>query len=156
MHVKRQILHLVRAALLAALPGVEVHLDRLDPIPARRCPAALVREADAGESIAPLLLDGTQQRALLVTISLCVTATDDHGDAVDALGLLVEKLFGAEHDNAEPLVQQLITLCRLGIELRGSRPFQSGEGETAIAVLQHTWQFSYQVHQAAPDVAITT
>jgi hypothetical protein len=155
MHVKRQILHLVHDALVQHLPGHAVHLDRVDPVPASRLPAVLIRESEAGGGIRPFSTEGHQQRTLLVAVSQCVAQANGYGDAADAIGLQVEQLFGADPQDASPLMQQLHGLCPMGIELQASRMFLSGEGETAIAVLMHTWKFTYVVHPAAPDVAIT-
>lgn len=153
MHVKRQILHLMRDALTAAMPSASVYLDRIDPVPAARCPAVLVRESDRGEAIGDYLsMEGLQRRDLLVSVSLCVAVVDGWGDAADALGLQVEQLLAGE--TPPPLVDQLRALC-LDVGLAGSRMFMSGEGEYAVAVLMHTWRCSYVVNRAAPDIAIT-
>lgn len=155
MHVNRQILHLVRDALVASLPGVEVHLDRVDVLPARRCPAVLVREADTGGAISQLSAEGIQRRVLPVTVSSCVALAEGYGEAAYELGDRVERLLGADFDAAQPLVRTLRTMCPLGLELRGWRMFMSGEGETAIAVLMHSWHFTVAVYPAEPDIAIT-
>ena len=153
MHVKRQILHALRGALAAAMAPALVELDRLDPVASQRCPAVLIRESDRGEGIAELTAEGLQRRDLLVNVSMCVAQSTGYGDAADALGLQVEQLLAG---GAQPeLTTDLEGLCCFGIALRGSRLFMSGEGETAIAVLMHTWQFSYAVDPARPDLAIT-
>ncbi|KQP39676.1 hypothetical protein [Pseudorhodoferax sp. Leaf274] len=153
MHVKRQILHALRVALAEAFASALVDLDRLDPVPAGRCPAILLRESDSGEGITKVTAEGIQRRDLPVSVSMCVARATGYGDEADALGLQVEQLLagGSQPD----LTTDLEGLCCFGIALRGSRLFMSGEGETAIAVLMHTWIFSYAVDPAQPDVAIT-
>lgn len=153
MHVKRQILHALRDALAVALAPALVELDRLDPLPAGRCPAALIRESDRGEAITEVTAEGLQRRDLLVNVSLCVAQAAGYGELADALGLQVEQLLAGAV--LPDLTAALEGLCCFGIELRGSRLFMSGEGETTIAVLMHTWHFSYAVDPARPDLAIT-
>lgn len=155
MHVKRQILRLLQQALQAGLSIKEIHLDRLDPLPAKRCPAVLVREDERGESIKPLDLDGTQERTLFVNVASVVAQVDGYGEAADALALQVELLLAAEDGAAIPFVQELTALCAGGIALATSRPVLSGEGDVAVAVTLHTWQFTYFVHPSRPDVAVT-
>lgn len=156
-HVKRQIQHCLRDALQAHLPVTAAYLDRFEPLPARRCPAALLRESEAGERMREVTQEGLQRRDLLVDVALCVSlaASEDHGDAVALLGLQAEMLIAADLPERAPEIQRLHGLCPLGIELRASRTFFSGEGEEVVAVQRQVWQFSYAVDPARPDVAIT-
>lgn len=153
MHVKRQIQHLLRSALASHLPVVDAHLDRIDTLLAKHCPAVLLRENEGGERMREVTTEGLQQRDLLVDVALCVAMGDDANEAAALLGLQAEKLIAADGSARAPEIQRLHALCPVGIELRQSRTFASGEGEHVIVVQRQVWQFSYLVYPDAPDEA---
>jgi hypothetical protein len=153
MHVKRQIQHLLREAVAKHLPLQGAYLDRVAPLFPKNCPAATLRENEGGERIRDVSSEGLQQRDLLVDVALCVAMGEEAGEAVALLGLQAEKLIAADDPARAPEIQRLNALCPMGVVLRQSRTFISGEGEHLLAVQRQVWQCSYLVYPDAPDEA---
>lgn len=151
-HIQQQILDALQTALVAAgtAAATRVYVERVDPLPQAQLPALLLEEAEGGETIGDLLLDGTQERTYAITIACAVQAASNYGAQARALGLQVEQLLGSEDVAMAPL----IALCSGGIRLASVRMATTGEGDQTIAVRLHTWLFTYFAHQAHPDTAL--
>lgn len=147
-HLQQQVLDLIQTTLAAGatVAGSRVFVDRVDPLQPQDLPAILVDEAGDGERIEPLTIGGGQQRSLSVQI-VCVVA---HGSAAAAqarsLGLAVEKLIQAS--------LPLAALCRLGIELTGTRLQIAGDGDRLMSTREQAWVFSYAVRGETPDLTL--
>jgi len=151
-HVQQQILDALQAALASAgtAAAARVYVERVDPLPQTQLPALLLEEAEGGETIGELLLDGTQERIYAITIACAVQSASNYGAQARALGLQVEQLLASDTLAMAPL----IALCSGGIRLAAVRMATTGEGEQTLAVRLHTWLFTYFAHQARPDTAL--
>jgi hypothetical protein len=144
-HAQQQILEAVRSILAtgATAAGSNVYLDRVDAVPPNLLPAILVDESAEGETVTLNTMASIEERALGVSIT-CVAA---HGTEAVArsrdLGLQVEKLLAAS--------ATLRSLCKLGVQITGSRPVVSEDKDRLIASRAQDWRMTYMVAAEAPD-----
>lgn len=158
--VRRQILQLVQSALREAGTdaGDTVLVERLNDLPAKRCPAILLRYAKVPETIGQLDLEGNQERTLSLLVACAIEGGEEFGEALDVFATQVETALAADVDQATPGMQRIHGMCAGGVGLApasGVDWFLSGEGENVVGVCMQTWNFTYYVHPARSYVAIT-
>ncbi len=144
-HAQQQILEQVKAILAGGSTdaGSSVFLDRVDPLQPTELPALLVEESPEGETVTLNTLGGLEERALGVSVSCVVEHGTDAVARSRELGLQAEKLLA---DSAA-----LRALCKLGVQITGSRPVISGENDRLLAARAQDWRMTYMVAAEAPD-----
>lgn len=143
---QQQILNALQAVLAAGgtVAGSRVFVDRVNPLQASELPAILIEEGSAGESVESFMTDTIDRRDLTVDVHCVISnSTTAASDARD-FGVAVEKLIVT---NAA-----LAALVPLGVQLQATRPTLQGNGDRLLACRSQSWQFSYLVHPATPDV----
>jgi hypothetical protein len=148
-HLQQQVLDAVRSVLIAggtAAAG-SVFIDRVDPFTQAQLPAIVVRESDNGETVVDVAVSKLEERVLEVEI-FCIVAPGADAPATAAsardLGLAVEKII---HPSAA-----LRAIAKKGRRILNSRLGAVGEGDRMFSARFQTWQFSYFVNPATPDV----